>query len=276
MSLLRRQFLAQAAAASALPLISSPAQSVPVGLIDCNAHLGNHPNRDLLPVTDEFLTARGITEAWVAPIEALLHRDIAAVNKRHAARCGGKLRAVGAIHPGLPDWQDDLKRCREEHGMKIVRLYPGYHEYELSDARFKKFLEMAADQNMRVQIVSQMEDPRTQHPLMQVKPVNFGPLNELLKQISEVKVMVLNAKAVMAQMALRGIPNAWLDIALIEGVGGVENLLKQWPQDRLVFGTHAPFFYVESSMLKLQESILTEEQLTQIRYAAAESWIGEK
>ncbi len=275
MSLFRRQFLAQAAAVSALPIISSLAQSAPAGLIDCNAHLGEHPNRDLLPVTNEFLSSRGIIESWVAPIEGLLRRDIAAVNKRHAARCGEELRAVGVIHPGLPDWQDDLKRCREDHGMKAVRLYPGYHGYELSDARFQKLLETATDQKLRVQIVAQMEDERTQHPMMRVKPVNFSPLSAVLKLVPEAKVMVLNAKAVMAQVALRGIPNLWLDIAMIEGVGGVENLLKQWPQERLVFGTHAPFFYAESSLLKLQESILTEEQLAQIGHAAAESWLSE-
>lgn len=275
MSFLRRQFLAQAAAASALPLVSSIAQSAPTELIDCNAHLGVHPNRELQPVTEEFLSARGITEAWVGPMEALLQRDIAAVNKRHAARCSGRLRAVGVVHPGLPDWPDDLKRCRENHGMKIIRLYPGYHGYELNDARFKKLLELATDQKLHVQIVAQMEDERTQHPLMQVKPVNFGPLSAVLEQVPEAKVMVLNAKAVMTQVALRGIPNLWLDMAMIEGVGGVENLLKQWPQNRLVFGTHAPFFYAESSILKLQESMLTSEQLSQVRYAAAESWLGE-
>ncbi|GAA5134336.1 hypothetical protein GCM10023213_05870 [Prosthecobacter algae] len=274
----RRQFIAQAAAAMALPLVFREAAGEPAvpaaGWIDCNAHLGPHPNRDLPPLTTESLTSRGLTEAWVAPLEALLQRDLASVNARHAARCGGPLRAVGVVHPGLPDWQEDLRRCTEEHGMKIIRLYPGYHGYTLDDPSLMKLLEQAAAKNVRVQIVAEMENVRTQHPLLQVKPVDFKPLAAALKHLPELRVMVLNANATMAQTTLRGLDNVWLDIAMIEGVAGVENLLKQWPQDRLVFGSHAPFFYPESSMLKLQESELSEAEIAALKSANARAWLS--
>ena len=61
----------------------------------------------------------------------------------------------------------------------------------------------------------------------------------------------------------------WLDIAMLEGVGGVEGLLKDWPADRVVFGSHAPFFYWESARLKLQESELTPDQLAAITHGNA-------
>lgn len=274
----RRQFIAQAAAAMALPLVLREAAGEPAapapGWIDCNAHLGPHPNRDLPPVTAESLISRGLTEAWVAPLEALLHRDLASVNTRHAARCGGPLRAVGVVHPGLPDWQEDLRRCTEEHGMEMIRLYPGYHGYALDDPSSVKLLEQAAAKNLPVQIVAEMENARTQNPLMQVKPVDFKPLAAVLKHLPELRVMVLNANATMAQTTLRGLDNVWLDIAMIEGVAGVENLLKQWSQDRLVFGSHAPFFYPESSILKLQESELSETEVTALKSANARAWLS--
>ena len=272
--LLRRHFLAQTVALASLPWASRAAKESKAMLIDCNAHLGAHPNRDLIPVTEEFLAKRGIDEAWVAPFEGLLHRDIAAVNARHVARCGGPLRPVGVLHPGLPDWQDDLRRCIEEHGMKIIRLYPNYHGYNLDDTRLTQLLEMTITKEVRVQIVAQMEAQRTQHPLIQVKPVDFKPLASLMKSLPEARVMVLNANATMAQTSLRGLTNVWLDIAMIEGVAGIENLLQQWPQDRLVFGTHAPFFYAESSLLKLQESELTEDQTASIRQGSAQAWLA--
>ncbi len=272
----RRHFLSQAAALAALPLVArAQAEAQPpttAGLIDCNAHLGIHPNRDLPPLTSEGLAARGIGEAWVAPVEALLHRDIASVNARHVARCSGALKPVGVVHPGLPDWKDDLRRCTEEHGLKMIRLYPSYHGYTLDDERFINLLELAGEKQVRLQIVAQMEDARTQHPLMQAKPVDFKPLAAAMKRAPAVRIMVLNANAAMAQTALRGLENVWLDIAMIEGVGGVQNLMSQWPQERIVFGTHAPFFYAESSLLKLQESELTETQLTGIRAANARAW----
>ena len=43
------------------------------------------------------------------------------------------------------------------------------------------------------------------------------------------------------------------------------NLLKQLPVERVVFGSHAPFFYLESSLLKLKESVLSDAQAKAIR-----------
>ena len=63
-----------------------------------------------------------------------------------------------------------------------------------------------------------------------------------MKEINAARVMVLNANAAMVIKHLQDCPNVWLDFAMIEGVGGVENLLKIWPLDRLVFGSFAPVF----------------------------------
>ena len=68
---------------------------------------------------------------------------------------------------------------------------------------------------------------------------------------------------------LQHCPNTWLDFAMVEGVAGVENLLKSWPANRLVFGSYAPVFYFESATLKIQESALDAEQMLGIRWQNA-------
>jgi len=52
---------------------------------------------------------------------------------------------------------------------------------------------------------------------------------------------------------------------MLEGVGGVANLLAQVPPGRVLFGSYTPVFYFESALLKLQESPLSDEQLGVIR-----------
>ena len=260
----RRLFMTQAAALAATPFIAAEETT---GVIDCNLHLGAHPVR-LLPEIDEaFLIKRGITEAWAGSFEALLHRDMAAVNTRLVKRCTASrlLRAVGSVNPKLPAWEDDLKRCLEQHGMKVIRLYPNHHDYTLTNDLFLKLLEAATTHKLLVQIVAQMEDQRTQSPVMKLPPVDLKPLNAVMTKLPEARVMVLNANASMITTALRGCTNVWIDIAMIEGVGGVENILKGWPLDKLCFGSHAPFFYWESAGLKMQESVLTDEQTHSIR-----------
>jgi hypothetical protein len=269
----RRHFLGQTALLASVPLLAA---EQPTGIIDCNVHLGPHPNRLLPEIDSRFLTQHGIDQAWAGSFEALLHRDLAAVNRRLTSSCkrDARLLPVGSIHPLLPAWQDDFRRCAEVHGMNVLRVYPNHHGYTLEDRRFIEVLELTATQGLILQIVAQLEDQRTQNPLTQVSPVDLKPLPNALQAVPNARVMILNANATMVTKTLQGCTNLWLDMAMIEGVGGVESLLKSWPAEKLCFGSHAPFFYWESSELKLQESVLSPEQLAFVRHANARKLLG--
>ncbi|MES2595683.1 MAG: metal-dependent hydrolase [Verrucomicrobiota bacterium] len=270
----RRLFLTQAAAVSAAPLLAAAEKSS--ALIDCNLHLGPHPTRALPEIDEAFLTKRDISEAWAGSFEALLHRDIGAVNERLVKRCAAssRLHPVGSVNPRLPAWQSDLRICAEKHRMPMIRLYPNHHGYTLADDVFLRLLDEATKLKLCVQIVAQLEDQRSQSPLMQVPPVDLKPLAEAMKQVPDARVMVLNANASMITTALRGCTKVWVDIAMIEGVGGVENLLSTWPADKVCFGSHAPFFYWESASLKMQESVLKVDELSGIRSGNARSLLA--
>lgn len=258
---------------------SEPAEAgTPTSIIDTNVYLGPHPFREAITAKPDALALKlanqKVSEAWTGSFEAMLQRDITSVNERLVRACkasGGILKPVGSIHPKLPDWHGDLSRCAEQHDMKAVRLHPNYHGYTLDEPVFAELLEAATAKKLLVQIVAQMEDERTQHPLVQVQPVNLKPLAAVLKRLPEARVMVLNANRAMSMTALAG-TKVWLDIAMLEGVGGVENLLKDWPLDRVVFGSFAPFFYWESARLKLQESELSQAQLAAITNGSASAF----
>jgi predicted TIM-barrel fold metal-dependent hydrolase len=56
---------------------------------------------------------------------------------------------------------------------------------------------------------------------------------------------------------------------MLEGLAGLERLIALVGSDRLLFGSHAPLFYAESTHLKLKESALTPEQAEAIRQGNA-------
>jgi hypothetical protein len=247
--------------------------------VDCNISLGHWPFRfhagqepSSIPDQCAKLRKQGLTQGWAGCIEGIFYRDVAAANTILHERCvqhaSSLLLPVYSINPTLPSWEHDLSRCTIIDDFRAIRLHPNYHGYALDDARFLKLIEAATSGKFLIQIVAQMEDERTQHPLMQVKPVNFKPLPAALKKVPAARVMVLNANRAMSMTALQGCP-VWLDIAMLEGVGGVENLLRDWPLDKLVFGSHAPLFYWESAKLKLQESDLSDKQLAAITHQNA-------
>ena len=249
-------------------------------IVDVNVNLSRWPFRRLPHDETASLVAKlraaGITEAWAGSFDGLLHKDVAAVNTRLAADCeehdDGLLVPFGSVNPTLPDWQEDLRRCHEEHAMPGIRLHPGYHGYGLDDPRFAELLQAAAQRNLIVQLVVRMEDERTQHPLMRVADVDTARLADLVDAAPALRLVVLNGlrsvpRAGVGRLAETG--RVWFEIAMQEGVGGIGNLLELVPLERILFGSHFPLFYLESALLKLQESELGEFQKRAIRSESA-------
>jgi predicted TIM-barrel fold metal-dependent hydrolase len=209
----------------------------------------------------------------VGSFDGVLHTDIAGVNSRLAEACtsvsGGLLQPFGAINPTLPDWEDDLRRCHEVHRMPGVRLFPNYHGYHLDDRRFVMLLEVAARRGVLVQIAMSIEDERSQNPALAAAPVQPAPLADIVPTIPNARVMLLNSSsrifganpALLQRLVSAGL---WFETATLEGVAGIESLLQRAPGIRLAFGSHAPYFYFEAALLKLQESELSSDQLAAV------------
>lgn len=234
-------------------------------MIDVNVTIGAWPFRRFPGDTPSDLVARlkrrGVTQAWAASFEGVFHRDTASANLRLAKACqtSGFLLPFGSVNPAATGWEEDLRRCHEVHRMPGIRLHPNYHGYALTAAAFSQCLAAARDRKLIVQIALNMEDERTQHPLMRVPPVDPAPLAAAVAATPGLRMMVLNrmrAPSGQALIDLLKAGNVCFDIAMIEGVGCVEALIKTVGLERVVFGSHSPFQYFESAHLKLNESAI--------------------
>jgi predicted TIM-barrel fold metal-dependent hydrolase len=284
--------IAAALATSAAQAAESAAAAGP-DIIDCNVHLFDWPFRKLKYARTEALSAKlrkhRITKAWAGSFDAVLHTQFDAANRRLAEECrskgDGMFIAIGTVNPGGPDWEEDLRRCHEAYGMVGVRLYPAYHGYGLDHADFAKLLAETAKRGLLVQIALRMEDERCHHPALVTGPVDVGPLVELLKKLPQAKVQLINSAGPLLGnhvTALVRDTQVTFDIAATEGNGGVGQLIEgknysyrgAIPVERLVFGSHAPFFPCESALMKLFESPLDLAQLEQLMHLNAKRLIG--
>ncbi|HRX78843.1 MAG TPA: hypothetical protein P5307_07260, partial [Pirellulaceae bacterium] len=135
-----------------------------------------------------------------------------------------------------------------------------------------ELLDLASKAALVVQIAVKMEDERTQHPLLRVEAVDTTPLAAQLAARPQLRVVLLNALRTLradaiSQLAAAG--QVYFEISMQEGVGGITTLLEHAPLDRVLFGSHFPFFYLESALLKLRESELARFQIDAISRESA-------
>ena len=271
----------QRGTSSSLLLASEPVTADSPALpeiIDTNVHLSRWAFRPLKYADTERLVEKlkrhRIAQAWAGNFDAVFTRQFDEVNRRTAEDCKragrGILVPVGTVNPAGPDWVEDLRRCDKDHEIRVIRLYPSYHGYSLSAEAFQDLLREATGRGMLVQIVIRMEDDRIHHPTLRIPPVDVSPLPDIVSQIPNVRVQLLNCGPVMRGRAFRELvkqPEVTYDIAAVEGQGQLRTLLDgqtddemQLPVERLMFGSHAPYFPVESALLKLFESRLTLQE----------------
>jgi predicted TIM-barrel fold metal-dependent hydrolase len=253
----------------------------PPKLIDVNVNLSRWPLRriryDDTAALAGMLNQKGVTHAWASSFDALLHKDLSSVNARLADECCRNGRRIllpfGSINPKLPDWEEELRRCSDEHEMLGIRLYPNYHGYKLDDPEFLKLLRLATDEHLIVQVALLMEDERMMNPLLRVQQVDTTPLGGVVKEVPGARVVLLNATGKLSGSTLKDLTKAgqvFVEISMLEGVGGISNLLTQVPAHRVLFGSHAPLFYFDSALLKLKESSLNNNLLQLICRGNAE------
>jgi predicted TIM-barrel fold metal-dependent hydrolase len=257
-------------------------------LIDVNITLGQWPTRrvpcDDIDKLTEKLRAHNVAEAWAGHYDGLFHTDLTDVNNRLAAACASrvplappvlpsnhdkllpsdkrplKLVPFGSINPLAPNWEAELGRCATFHHMPGVRVHPNYHDYKLDHPNFASFLKAAAERNLVVQLTVLMEDARMMHPLMRVPPVDITPLEKLVSQTPDLRLILLNALTSVSRTdklyRLTSAGDVYVEIATLETLAALETLVKDIPVERILVGSHAPSFYFEAAALKLQESSL--------------------
>ena len=249
-------------------------------IVDTNASLFHWPFRRL-PLDDTSkLIAKyrklGIDQAWVGSFEALLHRDLSAVNRRLVDACRNhpELIPVGSVNPRIDGWEEELRRCIQEFNMHAIRVFPNYHGYgeRLSGPEFAKLLEITGEAGVLVQLPVNMEDMRTQNTMVQVADVDTTGLAAMMRRFPKARIQILNLRG-SDFSNFTSTKNVYFDTSRADSTDGVPNLVKTVGAERVMLGTHAPFLIPEASLIRLHEaSMLDERQLSQVLSVTAQNF----
>ncbi len=249
----------------------------PTEIVDTNVNLFQWPFRrlplDTTPMLIEKLRGLGIKRAWAGSFEGILHRDITSVNDRLAESCRDydELVPIGSINPELPSWEQDLAICISKYRMPGIRIHPNYHGYQLDDPSCIRLIQLATQAGRFVQIAAQMEDPRTQHLLVQVPDVHLTRLPNVMQQCQGAKVQILNDRPASQILDLLAkTSGVFFDVSRVDGTDGISKLLRSVPSERILFGSHAPFLIPEAALIRVYESNLGAQQLQSLMWKNAQ------
>lgn len=294
----RRGFISTMAAGSVVAgiTVSNPEHSTVAekpSITDTNINLFKWPFRRMKYEDTNSLTAKllqhRITKVWAGSFEAVFSKSINEVNSRLAEECRKSRKVsfvpLGAVNIGWPDWEEDLRRCHEVHKMPGIRIYPAYQTYDLTHEDFPKLVGLASERGMIIQIVGTLEDTRVQHPIVASRDITFEPILDAMKKNPKAKVQLLSWNDYVNNDLLKKFVSettVMFDISWLESTGGLGRLIdgNSWngmrtpvPVERIMFGSYAPYFPVESAMMKLFESPLTLQQLTSVMNMNANQFI---
>lgn len=290
-----------AAAAISLPLPTPTARAHPANqyvdsaggpdLIDTNINLFDWPFRDLKYSEIGSLVAKlrkhRIKQAWAGSFEALFHKDIHTVNSKLAEACKAQdndfLLPFGTVNLAWPDWEEDLRVCDEVHQMRGIRIYPSYQTFDLNHPDFSRFVHLLTQRGMVLQIVGDMDDSRNHHPIVLTRGVDMEPLVNIAKKEPKARIQLLYWNHRVGSKLMERLiteTSVCFDTARIETCGGIDRMIEgnPWsgpampvPVERILFGTHAPYFPIETNLLKLLESPLTLDQAKAIMQGNAQN-----
>jgi hypothetical protein len=255
-------------------------------IVDVNAYLGHFAFRRLRHNTAAALLAlmdsKGIDKAVVSSAGAITYRNAQAGNEELAEEVrghGDRLIPFAVINPFYAGWQDDLKICRERFGMAGLRLYPKWHNYQLSSPCCRELVDAATERGMVISIPIRVEDNRERSWLLNVPDVPLDEIVELVKAHPKARFILLNGLGYTGSPLGRkdnGLPpNYAIELSRLSAVlaNEIGQLITNLGAERVMFGTGMPFNYPDPALVKLEVLDAGEPDKEKIRSQNAMSWL---
>ncbi|MEN6545845.1 MAG: amidohydrolase family protein [Armatimonadia bacterium] len=214
-------------------------------------------------------SARAITFVSPQPANELLAAELAELNDEAVLPCA-------VLNPEYPGALEDLQRCREL-GFKALKLYPTYHDFDITSHATVRLAEEAAALGWPVLVTVRIEDERHHHPLMKIAPLAMEAAITFARNVPDANVVLCMGAAHEVTAFLKGVAreNVFAEVSYIKTpLNGIEALVGQVGSERLVFGSHLPFLYVQTAVAKVREAYIGEDEKAAILWGNAGRVLG--
>lgn len=251
-------------------------------LIDINAYVGHWPFKQLQHNTCSKLLERmnkfGVDVSVVSNINGIFYKNTQSANEelyeelksdRHFRE---RFIPFAVINPIYAGWRNDLNTCINKMGMQGLRIYPQYHDYEVTDPALAELAMVARDLGIPVSVDIRMVDSRQRSwldiPLFDynsevkkdiiVKEWTLQDVMPIIRNVPDAKYIIVNlANSIRLDdedMELIKRSDVVFDTSgrAIRGENDLSELLKRFGKDKFAFGTHSPFLDYLTGLLRIE------------------------
>lgn len=234
-------------------------------LLDINAYVGHWPFKQLQFNTCGSLLERmnefGVDVSVISNLNGIFYKNTQPANEElyNVIQSNTSFRErflpFAVINPTYAGWKDDLTASVDTLGMKGIRLYPKYHDYEITDPACIELVHIARDRGLPVALSLRMVDARQRSWMDIENEWELKDIIPLLKEVPDAKYMILNVanstKLTEDELALIKQTNILLDTSG-RALTNLGELLKTFGKEKFAFGTHAPILDYLTGLLRIE------------------------
>jgi len=259
-------------------------------LLDINASVGHWPFQHHNYNTCETLLDRmnryGVNVSVISNLNGIFYKNTQSANEELYTEINSdklfrdRFIPFAVINPIYAGWKDDLDICASKFGMKGIRIYPLYHDYDLTDTSCIELVKIARDKNLVVALTLRMVDSRPRSWMDINKEWALKDIIPIVNAVPDASYMILN---VANNTELNDEETALLKNCKIvfdtsgRNISDLGDLLIKFGKDKFAFGTHSPILDYVTGRLRiesLRESEADEKTKELIRYRNAIRILG--
>lgn len=246
--------------------------------IDINASVGHWPFRKVHYNTCSLLMERmnrfKVDISVISNLNGIFYKNTQSANEelyeelRSKRPFSDRFVPFAVINPIYAGWRNDLDNCIKNMGMKGVRMYPKYHDYEITDPAAIELVKRVRDYGLPVAFTFRMEDGR-ERSWMDLNYVggtarpewNLKNILPIIRAVPDATFLVLNYANVAA---LNDEENELLSTSKVlfdtsgRSITNMKDYLDKHGKENFAFGTHSPILDYLTGMLRI-ESLRPDE-----------------
>lgn len=251
-------------------------------LLDINSYIGHWPFKRLKINTCasrlERMNRFGIDISVISNLNGIFYKNTQSANielyneLKSDSKFNSRFIPFAVINPIYAGWRDDLEDCTTKMGMKGIRVYPQYHDYEISDPQFIELVKIARDKELPVAIDIRMVDSRQRSwmdiPVFDYKATEktdiiFGEwklqnIVPIIREVPDARYIIVNlANSIDLsndEMELLKKADIVFDTSgrALRGENSLDELLKRFGREKFAFGSHSPILDYLTGLLRIE------------------------